>query len=240
MSLLKKIRSDLHEFADPAKAVSLRRFFKTGKGEYGYGDKFLGIVVPAQRSLAKRYYQEVTFNELGPLLASKLHEERLLALLVLVLQYKKADFLQQEKIFAFYFANSSGINNWDLVDLSAPYIVGAHLLDKKKDFLHKLVVSENLWQRRIAIVSTLYFIRNGFLKETLRLARKLLRDEEDLIHKAAGWALREVGKHDFNVLNDFLARYYCRMPRTMLRYAIERFPQKMRLSYLRGKIQGRK
>jgi len=176
----------------------------------------------------------VELSSLRSLLASSLHEERMLALLILVLQYKKADLKQQKQIYNFYFASVSGINNWDLVDLSAPYIVGAYLFDKEKDFLHELVVSENLWQRRIAIVSTLYFIRNGVFKETLKLAKKLLNDEEDLIHKATGWALREVGKRDFAILNDFLSKHYKNMPRTMLRYAIERFPEKLRLSYLRG------
>jgi len=236
MVFLQKIRDDLYKLADPAKAGILQRFFKTGKGEYGYGDKFLGVTIPKQRILAKTYGGLLDFRDLCPLLASEVHEERMLALLILVLQYKRADSLQQKRIYNFYFTNVLGINNWDLVDLSAPYIVGAHLLDKKKDFLHELVRSENLWQRRIAIVATLHFIRNDFFKETLRLAKKLLHDDEDLIHKATGWALREVGKRDFVTLDDFLSKYYQIMPRTMLRYAIERFPQKLRLSYLHGKI----
>jgi 3-methyladenine DNA glycosylase AlkD len=236
MFLLKKIQSDLHKLADPAKAETLQRFFKTGPGQYGYGDKFLGITVPKQRVLAKTYSEMLQLNDIRSLLASKLHEERLLALLVLVLQYKKADPLRQKQIYNFYFANVSGVNNWDLVDLSAPYIVGVHLFDKEKDFLHELVRSKSLWQRRIAIVSTLYFVRNDFYKETLGLAKKLLHDEEDLMHKATGWALREVGKRDFATLDNFLSKYYQVMPRTMLRYAIERFPEKLRLSYLHGKI----
>lgn len=236
MVLLKKISRDLHGLANPAKAAVLQRFFKTGKGEYGYGDEFLGITVPKLRNLAKTYYQSANFDVLGSLLASPLHEARLFALLVLVLQYKKGNLFQQQKIYDFYFANSLGVNNWDLVDLSAPYIVGAHLLDKEKDFLHELVAAKNLWQRRIAIVSTLYFIRNNFFKETLRLTKKLLYDEEDLIHKATGWALREIGKRDMTLLNNFLSKHYQIMPRTMLRYAIERFPQKLRLAYLHGKV----
>lgn len=236
MGSLKKIRYELYQLADQAKAASLQRFFKTGKGEYGYGDKFLGVTIPKQRVLAKAYSELLGFNQLQSLLASKLHEERMLALLVLVLQFKNADFNQQEKIYDFYFANVSGINNWDLVDLSAPYIVGSYLLDKKKDVLHELVQSKNLWRRRIAIVSTLHFIRNNFFKETVKLAKKLLHDEEDLIHKATGWALREVGKRDLVVLNSFLSKHHQVMPRTMLRYAIERFPQKLRLAYLHGKV----
>lgn len=234
MALLKKICRDLANLVDPNNAKNLQRFFKTRKGEYGYGDKFLGISVPNLRNLAKAYCPVVTFNELGFLLASKLHEKRLLALLVL--QYNKSDLLQQKQIYDFYFANSKGINNWDLVDLSAPYIVGAYLLDKEKEFLHKLAAAKNLWQRRIAIVATLYFIRHGSCQETLRLTKKLLCDEEDLIHKAVGWALREVGKRDLNLLQDFLAKYYRLMPRTMLRYAIERLAPELRLAYLHGKI----
>jgi 3-methyladenine DNA glycosylase AlkD len=239
MVILKKIRQKLHQLADPAKAVVLQRFFKTGEGEYGYGDIFLGVTIPKQRRLAKEY-EYLEFSELGLLLDSKLHEERMLALLILVLQYKEADkeadSLLQQRIYNFYFANVLRINNWDLVDLSAPYIVGAYLLDKNKAFLHELVKSENLWQRRIAVVATLHFIRNNFFKETLKLAKKLLNDDEDLIHKAVGWALREIGKRDFLILEDFLSKHYQAMPRTMLRYAIERFPQELRLAYLHGKI----
>ncbi|MBU0743902.1 MAG: DNA alkylation repair protein [Gammaproteobacteria bacterium] len=234
--LLKKIRNDLHKLADSDKAQTLQRFFKTGPGQYGYGDKFLGITVPMQRVVAKNYYKLAQLSDLRVLLTSKLHEERLLALLILVLQYKKADLSQQKRIYSFYFANVAGINNWDLVDLSAPKIVGQYLFDKEKDFLHKLVKSKNLWQRRIAIVATHYFIQNGFYQETLNLAEKLLNDKEDLLHKATGWMLREVGKRDFGVLDGFLSNGYQIMPRTMLRYAIERFPEKLRLAYLRGEI----
>ena len=236
MALIKKIRKKLHQLADPTRAEVLQGFFKTGKGEYGYGDRFLGITIPKQRSLAKEYAESINFSDLRLLLVSKLHEERMLALLILVLQYKKADSLQQQRIYNFYFANVLRINNWDLVDLSAPYIVGAYLLDKNKDFLYELVKSENLWQRRIAVVATLHFIRNNFFKETLKLAKKLLNDEEDLIHKAVGWALREIGKRDFLLLEDFLSKHYQAMPRTMLRYAIERFPQELRLAYLQGRV----
>jgi len=155
MSLLKKIQKDLRMLADSNRAASLQRFFKTGRGEYGYGDQFLGITVPRMRALAKSYYESLAFIDLRYLLASKFHEERLMALLILVLKYKKANLCQQQQIYNFYFANIAGINNWDLVDLSAPYIVGAHLFDKEKDFLHKLAKAENLWQRRIAIVAML-------------------------------------------------------------------------------------
>lgn len=236
MVLLKKIRGDLHVLANPDKAQMLQRFFRTGKGEYGYGDKFLGVTVPVVRGLAKIYMEQVSFKNIESLLASGIHEERMLALLILVLCYKRAASAEQKAIYDFYFENIAGINNWDLVDLSAPYIVGGYLFDKKKNHLRKLVGSENLWQRRIAIVATLYFIRNNFFEETLGLAKILLKDKEDLIHKATGWALREVGKRDFAILDGFLSEYYCVMPRTMLRYAIEKFPEKLRLSYLHGTV----
>jgi 3-methyladenine DNA glycosylase AlkD len=235
MSMLKKIRKDLHKLARPIKAMTLKRFFKTGEGEYGEGDEFLGIVVPKQRQIAKTY-SELPFEDLKILLASPIHEERLTALLILVLQYKKATARQQKQIYNFYFTNVAGINNWDLVDLSAPNIVGAYLFDKDKKFLHKLIVAKTLWKRRIAIVSTLHFIRNNYFKETLSLAKKSLTDKEDLIHKAAGWMLREVGKRDFEVLDNFLHKYYQKMPRTTLRYAIEKFPEKLRLDYLHNRV----
>lgn len=236
MNTVKKIRADLRANADPIKAVSLQRFFKTGKGEYGEGDKFLGITVPIQRQLAKAYL-DLPPKDLKALLNSTIHEERLTALLILVQQYQRTDsLLQQKKIYNFYFANIAGINNWDLVDLSAPYIVGLHLLDKDKSFLHKLITAKNLWQRRIAIVATWQFIRNNCFKETLTFAEKSLHDKEDLIHKANGWMLREIGKRDFTALDDFLRQHYKNMPRTMLRYSIERFPKKLRLAYLHGKI----
>jgi len=195
----------------------------------------LGIPVPKQRQLAKIYH-ELSDNNLKILLASTLHEERLTAILILVLQYKKADNLRQKQIYNFYFANINGINNWDLVDLSAPYIVGLYLLDKDKKFLHKLITAKNLWERRIAIVATWQFIRNNNFKETLALAEKVLLDKEDLIHKATGWMLREIGKRDFATLDNFLRKHYQSMPRTMLRYAIERHPEKLRLAYLHGKV----
>ena len=231
MRTLKNFRGDLHALACPIKAMSLQRFFKTGGGD----DRFLGITVPKQRQLAQ-VYRELSDNNLKILLASPVHEERLTALLILVLQYKKADALRQKQIYNFYFANVSGINNWDLVDLSAPYIVGLYLLDKDKKFLHKLITAKNLWKRRIAIVTTWQFIRNNDFKETLALAEKTLLDKEDLIHKANGWMLREVGKRDFATLDNFLRKHYQNMPRTMLRYAIERHPEKLRLAYLHGKV----
>lgn len=235
MSLLKKIKSELHAHACPNKALSLQRFFKRGEGEYGEGERFLGITVPLQRQIAKSY-ASLSFSELEVLLRSKLHEERLTALLILILQYQLATSLQQKRIYDFYFANVAGINNWDLVDLSAPKIVGPFLLDKNKKHLYELVRSKSLWERRIAIVATIAFIRENSFTDTLSLTQKLLKDKEDLLHKAAGWMLREVGKRDFEVLSVFLREYYHVMPRTMLRYAIEKFPEKLRLAYLHGCI----
>ena len=234
MSTLKKIRADLRACADPLKAVTLQRYFKTGKGEYGEGDKFLGITVPQQRQIAKSH-QDLPLTRLQTLLASPFHEERLTALLILVLQYTHPKSSQQ-KIYNFYFANVAGINNWDLVDLSAPYIVGLHLLTRDKSILSKLIIADNIWLRRIAIVATWQFIRNNHWQTTLTLAKKSLSDPEDLIHKASGWMLREVGKRDFAVLDNFLRKHYQAMPRTMLRYAIEKFPKKLRLAYLHNKI----
>jgi 3-methyladenine DNA glycosylase AlkD len=231
MRMLKQLRSDLIMLANPAKAIVLQRFFKTGKGEYGEGDKFYGIVVPKLRQLAK-LYQDLSFAELKQLLASSIHEERLTALLIIIYQYQKSDFPQQKKIFNFYFANCARINNWDLVDLSAPSILGHYLFNQDKKILYTLATKRNLWKRRMAIVATQYFIRNNRFIDTLELAKILLKDQEDLIHKATGWMLREVGKRDFVLLDNFITQYAHHMPRTMLRYAIERCSPQMRQQYL--------
>jgi 3-methyladenine DNA glycosylase AlkD len=235
MILLKKFKSDLSKLADKEKALILQRFFKTGKGEYGEGDQFLGVIVPKQRQLIKAYY-EMNFAGLAALLDSEIHEERLSALLILVHQYAKAKNLSLRKeIYDFYLEHTARINNWDLVDLSAPNIVGWHLFDNKelRGILDELVVDENLWKRRIAMIATAYFIRKSLFTPTLKLAKNLLHDEEDLIHKAVGWMLREVGKRDFAVLQSFMQQHYKKMPRTMLRYAIERFPENLRQEYLK-------
>jgi 3-methyladenine DNA glycosylase AlkD len=231
MSALKKLRNELKKLANPEKAAVLQRFFKTGKGQYGEGDKFLGIVVPQQRSVAKKFLA-LDFDDLENLLASPIHEERLIALLILVMQNQKADAIKQQAIFDFYITNAHRINNWDLVDLSAPHIVGKHLFAKDKQLLYDFAQDENLWRRRIAIIATQYFIRNDCFKDTIALAKMLLNDQEDLMHKASGWMLREVGKRDVVVLEKFLDRHVTKMPRTMLRYAIERFPEAKRKAYL--------
>ncbi len=232
---LQTIRKDLKAFASQEKAKVLQRFFKTAPGQYGHGDVFLGVTVPASRSVAKRHSQ-LSFSDLSQLLHSKIHEERLLALLILVLRFKNSAESLRQEIYDFYLKNTRYVNNWDLVDLSAKYIVGAHLYQKNKDVLFRLVKSESLWERRIAIIATFYFIEQKRFEETFLIAEILIGDEHDLIHKAVGWMLREVGKRDQPVQEKFLRKHYQRMPRTMLRYAIERFTPALRKAYLSGNI----
>ena len=227
----REIRKRLRLLADPAKAQVLRGFFKTGPGEYGEGDRFLGITVPAIRRLARELHA-VPLPEVSRLLASPVHEERLLALLLFVHAYRNGDDGRKERIYGLYLRNTRFINNWDLVDLTAPHIAGAHLADRSRRPLDRLAGSGDLWERRIAIVATLHFIRRGEFGDTLRIAERLLDDDEDLLHKAAGWMLREVGKRDEALLERFLRERCASMPRTMLRYAIERFPEPKRRAYL--------
>lgn len=218
----------------PVRAAVLRRFFKTGPGEYGEGDVFLGLTVPDVRRLVKDRARKATREDARALLASKFHEERLAALLLLVELYRRGDAPERERIYRFYLGHTKRINNWDLVDLSAPSIVGGWLWGRDRRILDRLARSKSLWERRIAIVSTARFIREGDLAPTLRLAAALLRDPHDLIHKAAGWMLREAGKRDLPALERFLARHAATMPRTMLRYAIERLPERRRRAWLAG------
>ena len=231
---LAALKKELQGLADTKQAEVLQGFFKTGKGQYGQGDVFLGIKVPVQRKVAKKY-QYLTPEEIQKLLASKIHEYRLIALLILVLQYQKADPLAKKEIFNLYLRNTRRINNWDLVDLSAPAIVGNYLLDKKRDVLYRLARSADLWEKRIAILSTFEFIKNGQTQDTFAIAEILLKDRHDLIHKAVGWMLREAGKRVSQEEEEqFLREYHKVMPRTMLRYAIERFsPEKKK--FYRGK-----
>jgi len=210
-------------------------FFKTGKGEYGEGDIFAGLKVPAQRKLASEF-RDLTLKDLKILLNSPVHEERLISLFILVDKYEKGGKKEKEIIFSFYLKNRKGINNWDLVDLSAPKIIGRHLLNKNKNLLFKFALSKNLWERRIAILSTFEFIRNNEYDTTLKITEILLQDKHDLIHKAIGWMLREIGKRDLPAEEKFLKIHYKKMPRTMLRYAIEKFPETKRKKYLQGKI----
>jgi 3-methyladenine DNA glycosylase AlkD len=232
---LADLRRDLRQLANPEKARLLQGFFKTGPGEYGEGDVFLGIAVPQQRKLARRY-AALDLEEIGGLLAGGLHEERVTALLLLVNRFRKAAPPERQGIYSFYLKRTRWINNWDLVDCSAPYIVGPYLeAAGGLAVLDKLARSRNLWERRIAMLSTFHFIRLGDPRPALRIARILLRDEHDLIHKAVGWMLREVGKRtDAAHLERFLDRHCRAMPRTALRYAIERLPEARRRYYLAG------
>jgi 3-methyladenine DNA glycosylase AlkD len=220
---------------NPYRARISRSFFKTGPGEYGEGDRFLGLTVPQVRKLAKQYRQ-LSLKETKHLLRSPMHEERLLALLILVSAFAKADEAGQRQIYEIYLQSTRYINNWDLVDSSAAQIVGSFLSGRGKTPLRQLACSINLWERRIAIIATFHFIRHGKLAPTLAIARRLFQDQEDLIHKAVGWMLREVSKRDRATAEKFLQTHYRKMPRTMLRYAIERFPEPKRQRYLRGLI----
>jgi 3-methyladenine DNA glycosylase AlkD len=239
MPEINDLKKDLEKAADPEKAKLLQRFFKTGKGEYGEGDVFLGIVVPKQREVAKKY-QDIELSEMSHLLSSEIHEFRLVALLILTykLKNKHITIQEKEKIFHFYLKNAQkgNINNWDLVDLSAPNIVGTHLLDKDRKILYKLAKSNNLWEKRISVLATFMFIKYKDYKDSLKIAELLLEDKHDLMHKAVGWMLREIGKKDQETEEKFLKKHYKKMPRTMLRYAIEKFPENKRQAYLNGKI----
>ena len=229
------ICSRLQMLGDGERVQVLQRFFKAAQGEYGEGDVFVGLRVPEIRKLAKEY-QALPFSEIIQLLQSSIHEARLLALLILVRAYTQGDASLQEQIFNLYLRNTRFINNWDLVDASAEYIVGSHLRYRSRSPLHALTVSNLLWDRRISIMATFHYIKYGEFAETLRIAELLLRDPEDLIHKAVGWMLREIGKRDRLTEKEFLKVHYKIMPRTMLRYAIEKFPEKLRQQYLRGEI----
>lgn len=234
--MLNILKKDLKKLSSRQKAKNLQRFFKTSKGQYGEGDKFIGVVVPDIRKVAKQY-SDLSLKQVSELLHSQIHEERLCALLILVIQYQAGDSKKQKQIFDLYLKNYKYINNWDLIDLTAPRIVGAYLADKPKDILYKLAHSKNLWQKRVAILSTFQFIYYGQSEETMKIAKILLHDKHDLIHKAVGWMLREVGKRcDEKILLDFLDKNYKTMPRTCLRYAIERLPEARRLAYLKGSI----
>ncbi len=230
--MYQKIANKLNKLKNPAKAKILQSFFKTGKGEYGEGDIFLGIVVPEQRKIVKKYFQEASLPDVQKLLNSKIHEYRLVGILILVEKFKKAEDKLKKEIFDFYLKNTRNINNWDLVDLSAPHIIGNYLLDKDRKSLYKLAKSKTLWEKRIAILATFAFIREKQFANTIEISKILLKESHDLIHKAVGWMLREIGKRDEQELIKFLDKYTLQMPRTMLRYAIERLPEKKRKYYL--------
>lgn len=229
-----QVINDLKKISSPTRAKNLAWFFKTGPGQYGEGDVFWGITVPAQRQVAKKYLT-LPLSEVKKLLQNKVHECRLTGVLILVDQFKKSGEKQRKILYDFYLANSDRINNWDLVDLSAWVIVGGYLIDhpSKIKLLQKLVKSKILWQRRIAVLAGGAFIRHNRFDITLDLAKKLIADPHDLMHKAVGWMLREVGKRDQKVLENFLDEYATKLPRTALRYAIERLPEKLRKYYLK-------
>jgi len=233
--MIQELIKEIQKEKDLKQAALLQRFFKTGPGEYGEGDKFLGIKVPVQKLIAKKYLG-LNLSGIQKLLNSKTHEHRLIGLLILVDKFKKSDEKTQGDIFNFYIKNTKNINNWDLVDLTSHKIVGAFLEDKKRDKLYELAQSKDLWEKRISIVSCFWYIKDHDFKDALRIAEILLKDKHDLIHKAVGWALREVGKKDQEVLEGFLKKHYRKMPRTMLRYSIEKFPEDLRKGYLKGKI----
>jgi 3-methyladenine DNA glycosylase AlkD len=228
-----EIQRELANLGNPQQAAILRRFFKTGPGEYGEGDRFRGIRVPVLRKVARKYHQ-LPLVEAVRLLRSAYHEDRLLALLILIDHYDKGEGVARSEIHRLYLENTRLVNNWDLVDVSAPHLVGHYLRERDKDTLTRLAASASLWERRIAIMATFAFIKEGNFDETLRIARLLLADPEDLIHKAVGWMLREVGKREVTVAETFLQAHHQEMPRTMLRYAIEKFPEPRRQAYLKG------
>jgi 3-methyladenine DNA glycosylase AlkD len=228
-----EIRKKIRELANTDRAEFSQRFFKTGPGEYGEGDTFLGLSVPQMRTLAKEY-RAISNEEVVNLLQSAIHDERAIALFILVQAFAKGDEAKKRQIYDLYLQQTEFINNWDLVDCSAAQIVGAFLLDKSRKPLYTLARSNRLWERRIAIIATFHFIRQNEFAETLKIAGLLLTDKEDLIHKAVGWMLREVGKRNPGVEETFLIEHYEKMPRTMLRYAIEKFPEDRRQMYLRG------
>ena len=227
---------ELHAHASLEKKKACQWFFKTSPGQYGEGDVFIGVTVPEIRKLSKKY-KELPLSDLKKLIGSKIHEERMLSLYILRIQNEKTtDPAQKEKFVKFYLENRKGINNWDLVDTSTHYILGDYLLERDKDILYKFAKSKNLWERRMAAIATFAFIREKEFEDSLKIADILLNDEHDLIHKAVGWMLREIGNRDLPTEEKFLKPRYKKMPRTMLRYAIEKFPEPKRKAYLKGEI----
>lgn len=227
-----EIQTELNKYVDVLKKESLPKFFKTGKGEYGEGDCFFGITVPNIRMVAKKY-KSVEFDEINVLLDSEYHECRMCALMLLIERFKKAEEEEKTNIYHFYLSKTERINNWDLVDLSAPYIVGEYLKNRSRKDLYKLAASSILWEQRIAIVATATLIRNNDFIDIIKLSELLLHHPHDLMQKAIGWMLREMGKRDKDLLIQFLEKYHKEMPRTMLRYSIEKFSDEERKFFMR-------
>jgi len=237
MKCYQVIKDELDKHRDAEKADFLPRFFQVTPGGYGEGDQFIGVTVPLQRKVARRYYRKVSLSEIEMLLKEPVHECRLTALFLLVLKYEKAkDQEEQKAIVDLYLNNIPYINNWDLVDASAYKILGPYLFEREKDLLYTFARSDHLWKQRIAIITTLHFIRNGHYDDTFNIARILLNNKHDLIHKAVGWMLREIGNRNFAAEFEFLKEHYREMPRTMLRYAIEKIDEGLRQQFLKGQI----
>ena len=236
MATTADVRYALAGLADPGRAEGVSRFLQMVPGGYGEGDRAIGISVPDQRRVAGRYWRDLSLDETATLLTSGVHEERLTAIFILVRKFTKGDEEERSRIFGLVLANTGSINNWDLVDSSAPYIVGPWLIDKDRSVLDRLVESSLVWDRRIAIMATFAFVRAGDFHWTFRLSDRLLHDPHDLVHKAVGWMLREVGNRDRAAEEEFLARRYRVMPRVMLRYAIEKFDPQRRRAYLSGVV----
>lgn len=232
-----QIKQGLNQYINPEKAAFLPGFFQAFPGGYGEGDRFIGVSVPDQRKTARKFFRFITLIELENLIQSKFHEHRLTAILILVLKYEKTKTRQEkEELVNFYLANLSFINNWDLVDSSAPKILGDFLFNHDRTLLYQLAASGDLWKQRIAVLATYYFIKNNDFNDTLKLADILIEHDHDLIHKAVGWMLREIGNRDFDVEFDYLKTRYQKMPRTMLRYAIEKFDPGLRKKFLAGLV----
>jgi 3-methyladenine DNA glycosylase AlkD len=231
--MLNSIQQELFSQKDPEKAKLLQGFFKTGPGEYGEGDLFLGLTVPTQRIIAKKYFSKLTLKETEELLHSKYHEFRLTALIILTYKFQKSSEIERKQIYEVYLRNTKWINNWDLVDVTTPRIVGEYLRGRDHSVLYDLAKSKDLWEKRISILATFNFIAHHQFEDTLKISEILLNDKHDLIHKAVGWALREVGKRNLSTEENFLNKYYQTMPRTMLRYAIEKFSEEKKKYYLK-------
>lgn len=235
--LTEQIIHSLRDKAIPEKAAFLPRFFKTGPGEYGEGDHFLGVTVPAQRAVAKQFYKEISLDDLSELIQNAYHEVRLTALLALVYRYEKCrQDSERQELVNFYLHHLEWVNNWDLVDTSCHAILGHFYYRRKKDLFYDLAGSHDLWRQRIAMISSYYWIKKGEFSDALALAEKLKNHPHDLNHKAVGWMLREIGNRDFETEFNFLKKHYQTMPRTALRYAIEKFPEEMRQDFLKGRV----
>ena len=234
--MLRELEKKFNELADPVKAKVYQKFFKTGKGEYGESDVFIGLSVPQQRKLAKEF-AELSFSDIEMLLSNKIHEYRLTGFFILVYKFEKADEERKKNIVDFYLKNIDSANNWDLIDCVSDKLLGKYLIDKNKKILYEFAESDSLWKKRIAIISTFEFIKNYKFEDTLKISEILLTDDHDLVHKAVGWMLREIGKKNQNVLENFLKKHYKNMSRTMLRYAIEKFDEEKRKMYLKGKFK---